>query len=219
MKLDFDLPVFFLTDVETTLVDVVIDPLTRTVSHLVVQPEHRSGLARLIPIADLEADEKKGCLRCSAELDTYPLVEDRQFVRMSTPIAVEDDWAVGIEHVSALPYYSADFGEFESLTNYGDEEDPEVGITFHRIPKGEVELRRSSEVVSADEKALGRLDGFVVADDHITHVVLERGHLWGRHEVAIPVSAVQSFSNDEVLLSLSKAEVETLPRPTSVVRP
>ena len=75
MKLDFDLPVFFLTDVETTLVDVVIDPLTRTVSHLVVQPEHRSDLARLIPIADLEADEKEGCLRCSADLDTYPLVE------------------------------------------------------------------------------------------------------------------------------------------------
>ena len=94
-----------------------------------------------------------------------------------------------------------------------------MGITFHRIPKGEVELRRNSEVVSADEKALGRLDGFVVADDHITHLVLERGHLWGRHEVAIPVSAVRSFSNDEVLLSLSKAEVEVLPRPTSVACP
>ena len=35
---------------------------------------------------------------------------------------------------------------------------------------------------------IGDVDGFVIdAGEHITHVVLERGHLWGRKEVTIPI--------------------------------
>ena len=56
-----------------------------------------------------------------------PPGRDRQFVRMSAPIAVEDDWAVGIEHVSALPYYSADFGEFGNLVELRRRRGPRGG--------------------------------------------------------------------------------------------
>jgi len=80
------------------------------------------------------------------------------------------------------------------------------------VPKGEVEVRRSSRVMSADGHYLGDVDGFLLdEDDHITHFVLERGHLWGRREVTVPIGAVDSVESDVVTLELSKDEVGDLP--------
>ena len=80
------------------------------------------------------------------------------------------------------------------------------------MPKGEVEVRRLSLVFSADGHSLGEVDGFVVdADQHITHLVLERGHLWGRKEVTIPIGAVAKIEPDAVHVALSKDEVGALP--------
>jgi sporulation protein YlmC with PRC-barrel domain len=75
-----------------------------------------------------------------------------------------------------------------------------------------VEVRRSSRVLASDGDYIGDVDGFLVADDdHITHFVLERGHLWGRREVTVPISAVESVASDVVKLRLSKDEVGDLP--------
>jgi hypothetical protein len=45
----------------------------------------------------------------------------------------------------------------------------------------------------------------------VTHILLEEGHLWGRKEVAIPISAVTSVESG-IELNLSKQEVESLPQ-------
>ena len=44
----------------------------------------------------------------------------------------------------------------------------------------------------------------------MTHVLLQEGHLWGRKEVSIPISAVTSV-NDGIRLNLTKKQVEDLP--------
>jgi hypothetical protein len=41
-------------------------------------------------------------------------------------------------------------------------------------------------------------------------VLLKEGHLWGRKEVAIPVSAVTDVT-DGIVLNLTKKQVEDLP--------
>ncbi len=51
----------------------------------------------------------------------------------------------------------------------------------------------------------------VDADEYITHFVLERGHLWGRKEITIPIGAVARVESDAVYLGLSKHEVGALP--------
>ena len=56
------------------------------------------------------------------------------------------------------------------------------------------------------------MDGFLVdEEDQITHFVLERGHLWGRREVTVPIGAVAKVESDAVTLDLTKDEVEKLP--------
>jgi hypothetical protein len=44
----------------------------------------------------------------------------------------------------------------------------------------------------------------------VTHILLKEGHLWGRKQVAIPVSAITSVA-DGIRLSITKKQVEGLP--------
>jgi len=55
------------------------------------------------------------------------------------------------------------------------------------------------------------------ADNKVTHVLLQEGHMWGRKEVAIPVSAIDSVDAG-IRLNLTKQQVEDLP-PLSQAHP
>ena len=79
------------------------------------------------------------------------------------------------------------------------------------VPLGESELRHGERVHAVDGE-IGEVQGFLVnaADDRVTHVLLKEGHLWGRKEVAIPVSAVRGVENG-IMLNLTKKQVEELP--------
>ena len=60
---------------------VVVDPVARAVTHLVVEPKHRHGLGRLVPLdlVDVVAGEVR--LRCTlAEFNTLDLGEETQFL-------------------------------------------------------------------------------------------------------------------------------------------
>ncbi|MGO9192320.1 MAG: hypothetical protein ACLP8X_28205 [Streptosporangiaceae bacterium] len=45
---------------------------------------------------------------------------------------------------------------------------------------------------------------------HVTHVLLQEGHLWGRREVVIPIGAVTGV-NDGIRLNITKQQVQDLP--------
>ena len=192
------------------LADIVIDPLEKRVTHLVVQPERGEGEARLVPIklATSSGEEYEIDLRCTLdEAHGFESVRETAYLRIGESPAKDPDWDVGVEDVLALPYYAA-FDEGAYPGAY----DSHVTMGYDRVPKGEVEVRRASAVISADGHSLGDVDGFVVdADEHITHFVLERGHLWGRKEVTIPIGAVARVESDAVYVALSKDEVGSLP--------
>jgi sporulation protein YlmC with PRC-barrel domain len=191
------------------LADVVIDPIGKRVTHLVVKPRDRPGLARLVPvdIAEGGAGQDRISLRCTCEeAAAYVTAQESAFIRMEDVPKSDPDWDMGVEDVLAMPYYTPmELGVYPS----GYEEP--VSVTYDRVPKGEVEIRRSSAVYSADEHHLGHVEAFLVDADAITHIVLERGHLWGKRDVTIPMSAVAKVETDTVTLSLSEDEVGGLP--------
>ena len=191
------------------LADVVIDPIRKRVTHLVVTPKHQGSAGpRLVPI-DLAAGggEKEIELGCTvAEADALDSVAELTFLRLGEVPLDDAAWDVGIQDVLASPYYAGS-GLGEVSAGF----DANTRVVYDRVPKGEVEVRRASAVYSSDGHHLGHVDGFVVDDDdHISHVVLERGHLWGRREVTIPIASVAEVANDVVTLSLSKDEVGAL---------
>ena len=193
------------------LADIVIDPLEKRVTHLVVEPEQGEAEARLVPIhlaKGRDEEQREIELECTLdEAQRFESVRRAAYLRLRESRAEDPDWDVGVQDVLAMPYYSG-----VGVGPWPGELDSHVTVTYDRVPKGEVEVRRASAVISADGDSLGEVDGFVVdADDHITHFVLERGHFWGRKEVTIPIGAVARIETDEVHVALSKDEVDALP--------
>jgi sporulation protein YlmC with PRC-barrel domain len=209
MRLVLGVPVRCAEEMVGEIADVIIDPTTRRLTHIVVETHDRQ--ARLVP-AELVADGRDGhreiCLTCGREqLAELRSIREFAFVRLDefpTP-ASDPESDVGVEDVLAIPSYEA--GEFG---DYAGELGSSVGLAYHRIPKGEAEIRRSSAVLSADGHRLGHADGFLVSDGNVTHIVLERGHLWGTRDVTIPIDAVETIETDDVTLKLSKDEVSAL---------
>jgi sporulation protein YlmC with PRC-barrel domain len=210
MRLDLGSPVRCTDDAFGELADVVIDPETRRVTHLVVQPHRRDEQARLVPVDRARAGETSDAtisLDCSvARMSEFELVRESAYLRLGEVPVEDPDWDVGIEEPLGLPPSTGAFGAG------GVDIDPHVMLSYDRIPMGDVEIRRASGVISADGHHLGHVDGFVLdSEQQIAHLVLERGHLWGRREVVIPASAVARVDTDEVALTLSKDEVGALP--------
>ena len=194
------------------LADIVIDPLEKRVTHLVIQPQQDDRQRRLVPIqlAKGRDDEQREIeLECTLdEAHRFESVNEVAYLRLGESPAEDPDWDVGVENVLAMPYY----GSVDVGNPYPGEFESHATVYYDRVPKGEVEVRRASAVISADGHSLGEVDGFVVdADEHITHVVLEHGHLWGRKEVTIPIGAVARIESDEVHVTLTKDEVGALP--------
>jgi sporulation protein YlmC with PRC-barrel domain len=194
--------------------DVVIDPVRRRLTHLVVEGHHRH-LAYLVPIEDLDRpDGGSGLalrLRCrAAELARYAQVEETAYLRLGEWPALEDqDWDVGVSTVLSVPDY--DNPGYERVA-YPPPPDDRLLIAYDRIPPHEVEIRRGSAVEAADGTDIGHVDSFIVDDQgRLTHLVLERGHLWRRRDVTIPVEAVKRIRTDSVELSLTPDEVAAPP--------
>ena len=189
---------------------IITDPATRKITHLVIKPRHRRQSDRLVPLelVDMTADDIS--LRCTlAEFDELPPAE-------------EIDLAEGDE-------YGGGYGGAESVQGYGDVGGMGVGgsasgtaiggslghhvrtVTHHVVPMGEAELR-PGEPVHAVDGEIGQVLGFIVNpdDQRVTHVVLKEGHLWGRREVAIPISAVTAI-DEGIRLNMTKKQVEDLP--------
>ena len=180
---------------------VVVDPVAREVTHLVIEPPHRSGLGRLVPLGIVEANGGEVRLRCTLEeFERLPHAEETDFLPGGSGY---QDYA---QHEAFYwPFYGLEGGADPALANAS-------GIlTRDALPPGEVGVRRG-ESVHATDGEIGRVDGLVVdpANGQVTHVLLEEGHLWGRKQVTIPITAVTRMDGG-ISVNLTKREVEDLP--------
>ena len=183
---------------------VVVDPVARAVTHLVVEPKGRQGLGRLVPLDLVDATEGEIRLRCTvAEFEALDPAEETQFVPGSKGYA-----SYGPEQVLSWPYSS--LGGSAGVAGDTVSGVSET-VTYDTVPAGEVEVRRGEHVHAADGE-IGQVEGLVIdpRDHRVTHVLLQQGHLWGRKEVAIPISAVTGV-DDGIQLNITKHEVQELP--------
>jgi sporulation protein YlmC with PRC-barrel domain len=193
---------------------VVVDPVARAVTHLVVEPKHREGLGRLVPLDLVDATSDEVRIRCTlAEFEKLDHAEETQFLPGSTGVA-----GYGPGQALSWPYYGLGMGRGMGLgmgTAIGNAPEPVISDT---IPLGEVAVRRGEQVHATDGD-IGRVQGLVInTDRHVTHVLLQEGHLWGRKEVAIPIGAVIGVDDDGIRLNLTKQDVQDLP-PVDVDHP
>ncbi|MGH3172616.1 MAG: PRC-barrel domain-containing protein [Streptosporangiaceae bacterium] len=177
----------------------ILDPAARTVTHLVIGPRHGGG-GRLVPLDLVEATTGEIRLRCT--LDEFGLLDP----------AEETELVDG--------GYGGGYSDFGGIGAGGSVSGMSIGtgldyntplVVEHAVPLGEIEVERHESVHAVDGH-IGHVEGFVVdpANQKVTHVLLKEGHLWGRRQVAIPVSAVASVDAG-IRLNITKQQVEDLP--------
>jgi len=183
---------------------VVVDPAARTVTHLVVEPAGRQGLARLVPLdlVDLTGAAPElvrlGC--AEAEFKNLPAAEETlaEFVP-GAPGPVQllpPDWRGADEP-------TLDGGAIPRI--------PEQE-TIDVIPTDEVEEHRG-EHVHATDGDIGHLRALRIdpGSRQVTHVLISEGPVWDRKDVAIPAAQVAGF-DDGIRLSITRRQVRDLPR-------
>jgi sporulation protein YlmC with PRC-barrel domain len=181
---------------------MVVDPVAEAVTHLVIGPEHPHGLGRLVPVELIDATAGEVRLRCTlAEFARLSWAKETHFLPES---GVYPGYAPG--QVFSWPYY----GVGARLAPFHLGNLPQT-VTYDSVPLGEVEIRRGDQVHATDGD-IGRVQGLVIDphNHHVTHVLLQEGHLWGRKEVAVPIRAVAG-TGDGIQLTITKREVGDLP--------
>jgi len=190
---------------------LITDPAAFTVTHLVITPKHKEEIGRLVPVELVDTGPGGIRLRCTlAEFGKLEPAEEVDLVE-------GEDYGGGYGYAQSVQGY----GNVAAMgVGLGGASGVSIGGTLgHRIPTtthdvvpvGETEVRHGEPVHALDGE-IGQVQGYVVDPDthQVTHVLLREGHLWGRKEVAIPVSAVTGV-DDGIRLNITKKQVEDLP--------
>lgn len=187
---------------------VVVDPVARAITHLVVGPSHPRGLDHLVPMELTALEDGTIHLRCTRdELSMLEEAEETHFLN-----GAAGRWGYEQEQMLSLPYFGLAGGGIGGMgmDRMGAPYPPDA-VTVDRVPLGEVEVRRGDRVHATDGP-VGKVQGLVIdpTDHHVTHVLLEEGHVWGKKDVAIPIGAVTSIA-DGIAVGLTKDQLRGLP--------
>ena len=196
------------------LSSLVVSPGDDVVTHLVVDPAHRQGAGKLVPLELVDTGSSRATggqirLRCTltefGQLDPaeatyfYPADADYQ-VRPGGSAASWPSYAPpGVMGAPGLP---ADPGGPQSYT---------VDIVPDELP-GEEEVSRGQHA-HAQDGDIGHVQGIAVdpGNGRVTFVLLRTGHLWNRRVVLIPRSAVTEVGADGFHLDITSDQVKDLP--------
>ena len=133
---------------------VVVDPLAQAVTHLVVEPAHRQGLGRLVPLDLVDATGGQVRLRCSqAEFEQLGSAEETEFVPGTRGYA-----EYGPMQVLSWPYYG-----LGGAAGVPGESVPSINqtVTYDAVPLGEVAIHRG-DPVHATDGTIGQVQGLVM---------------------------------------------------------
>jgi uncharacterized protein YrrD len=174
---------------------VIVNPSSKRVTHVVVREQWFPHTEYLVPVELIrESTPERILLYCtSQELTTLdPFVETEY---------IEGD-------LTELEYNEDEY----LMWPYALPENERIPVEYERIPPGELAIRRGAHVRATDGR-VGRVDEFLIdpANEHITHLVLREGHLWGQRDVTIPLSGIDRIEQDTVYLKLDKSQIEALP--------
>ena len=178
---------------------IVVNPITEEATHVVVSDDSHHHVERLVPVKYIQdSDSDMIRLDCtSQEVTKMEPFEELEFIqtkisnrRASGPVSAYYAW----------PYVT------------GIQEPHFASLVHRHIPPYHREIRRGAHVHASDGR-IGQVDELVVDSEtlHITHLVMREGHLWGKKEVMIPVSEIETIEENNIYLKLDKLHIETLP--------
>jgi sporulation protein YlmC with PRC-barrel domain len=176
----------------------IFHPVKKVVTHFVVKykklPENPDRLVPVEKIANISGNLIQ--LNCTRkELAAMQPFTTKRFVQKQDPDYAGSYMAANLTTHPVAPY--------DTWTDTV----PEV-----HIPHDELAVYHGMDVITREGK-VGTVDELVVDLDsgEITHLLMQKGHLWGKKDVAIPVSAIDVVAADEVYLNIDNEAISALP--------
>jgi len=180
---------------------VLINPVIEQTTHLVVSKTSSPHTEYMVPVNLVSATVADTIqLSCSiAEFEKMDPFNRTQFIKeevLDRPMS--SGYGMGM-------YYYWPYAKPQFITEY-------EGVESQQIPPNEIAVGRGTRV-NATDGYVGHVDEFVVnpENSHITHFVMREGHLWGKKDVIIPLSAMGDTREGTVFLKLDKHQIESLP--------
>ena len=185
---------------------LVINPVTKEITHLVVQTNDFFHDKHMVPLSFItESGPDYVQLRCSREeianCDPFIKSEFLNYMDDSDRFGyLSHDYELDYDSMAIWPYLEADS---EAFGRY---------VAIEQIPIGELGIHRGARVEASDGH-IGHVDAFLVnpENNHITHLVLREGHIWGEKDVTIAVADIQRIAEDVVYLKLDKHTLRDMP--------
>lgn len=182
---------------------VLIDPVIDQVTHVVVRADLPPNTEYIVPLevvsATIDGTIQLNCTK--EELGQLDAFVQTEFVeeKVLDYAGYGGGMMYGMGTYYYRPYVTSE------LT-------VEVPVEHLQIPLGEIAVRRGNRVEATDGY-VGKVDEFVVSSDngHINYLIMREGHLWGKKDVIIPLSAMSDTRENTVFLNIDKSQIESLP--------
>ncbi len=182
---------------------IVLNPVTKEVTHFAVRTKGFLSDEYLVPVAFIaESTPERVSLTCSrAELAQCQPFEKTVFVGVDGAEAGISD----ADFALTATYAGMPGGEYSA---------PMYPPTLQeeQLPEGELSIHPGASVEATDGH-VGHVQEFIIdpGTDRVTHLVLREGHFWGKKDVTIPLDQIDRIEQDVIYLKLAKATVEHLP--------
>lgn len=184
---------------------IVVNPVSKKVTHVAVATKGMLHSEYLVPVSLIvESQPDRMTLSCSrntlATLDPFHKIKFVSLRDLNQNDRPPTDLPEAQVSAAWLwPYVTAEGG-------YG------TYLNVEHISHDELAVHRGAHVEATDGH-VGKVDEFVInpENDHITHLVLREGHLWGKKDVMIPITEIDRVETDRVYLKLDTKAVENLP--------
>jgi sporulation protein YlmC with PRC-barrel domain len=176
--------------------NVIVNPVNHQVTHIVIKDNSLpDNSTRLVPVGKVaSATQDQITLSCTKEeLAKMPPFIITNFIQ---------------ESASGKAYESGAVHTFPYVIN----ETAYDSVQERNIPLGELAIYCGMQIEATDGK-VGKLNELVLDPQNggITHLLMREGHLWGKKEVSVPVSAIDFCDSQVVYLKLDKEDIKGLP--------
>ena len=202
---------------------MVIEPVDSMLTHLIVKPDCREKASRLIPRDVVEpsgrAEPDEIVLHCSlAEFETFERANEAYFLA-----GASGHWGYRQKQMLSWPHYRLGLGGGPARGARASGVRTGVArlragdarthtLTHGRMPVAGLQVHRG-DPIQATDGSIGRVQGLIVdrVDHRVTHVLLDKGHLWGQKWAAIPIDSLVDVRYG-LQIDLTKDQVRNLPR-------
>ena len=174
---------------EGELTAVLIHQEQREITHVVVRYREEQ---RIVPIAYVASSEGHTIrLHCSdSEIQAMVPFAEEQFIHQEP------------EEVLQPAYEEYPLGYSPYLTP----------LVIEHIPEGEIAIHRGT-AIEATDGPIGHISELQIGqhDKHITQLIVQTGGLFHRHELSLPLTAIDHIADDGIYLKWDKQTIEQLP--------